>query len=380
MEALRARAEEASSDVAGDSQAKLLRQVETLQTQYSLAAENWRTIESSLNARLAALEKERDEATKREADVRKRARDISNKSRRIEEDLESANSQAATLSQGLETQQVEFKKLQQRLQTSEAALADTKADFDRQRKIWESELQQRIEEERTRWTLSVRTAESPSSAARKPSTPDNLHVRRTNQRLSSHDLSSYNLARRPSGIPSLRSPLGTPDFTTSPPVSRQESLVSLSHLNGLPPMTPSIQTENADEDFEGRSSPQQTLADVLSASTVHTGPSVALVERMSASIRRLESEKAAHKDELARLLAQRDEARDEVVSLMREVEAKRTADADVGGLRKELEQVKGRYEACLEMLGEKEEEVEELKGDVADLKRIYRELAEKMGR
>ncbi len=75
LEAMRMRAEEASSGVAGDSQAKLLRQVETLQTQYSIASENWQGIETTLLARITGLEKERDEALQRESDVRRKARE-----------------------------------------------------------------------------------------------------------------------------------------------------------------------------------------------------------------------------------------------------------------------------------------------------------------
>lgn len=76
LELMRARAEEVSSGATGDAQAKLLRQIETLQTQYSVASENWQGIEASLIARAAKLEKERDEATRREADVRKKAREV----------------------------------------------------------------------------------------------------------------------------------------------------------------------------------------------------------------------------------------------------------------------------------------------------------------
>lgn len=132
---------------------------------------------------------------------------------------------------------------------------------------------------------------------------------------------------------------------------------------------------------------------------------------MSASIRRLETEKAAHKDEMARVLAQRDEARDQVVVLVRETEARRVEEpgdkiggggvgaaagdgAGAGGMgvaegrgnadaevvRGELEALRKRYDACLEMLGEKEEECVELKGDVDEMKRIYRDLAAQMGR
>ena len=63
-------------DATGDAQAKLLRQIETLQSQYAVASENWQGIEASLIARATNLEKERDEATKREADIRRKAREV----------------------------------------------------------------------------------------------------------------------------------------------------------------------------------------------------------------------------------------------------------------------------------------------------------------
>lgn len=75
LEALRATAEEASSGAVGDAQVKLLRQIETLQTQYSIASENWQGMEASLVARAASLEKERDEALKRESEMRRKARE-----------------------------------------------------------------------------------------------------------------------------------------------------------------------------------------------------------------------------------------------------------------------------------------------------------------
>ncbi|KAG9248729.1 TATA element modulatory factor 1 DNA binding-domain-containing protein [Calycina marina] len=76
LEVMRARAEEVTTGATGDAQAKLLRQIETLQTQYAVASENWQGIEASLIARAASLEKERDEATKRETDIRRKAREV----------------------------------------------------------------------------------------------------------------------------------------------------------------------------------------------------------------------------------------------------------------------------------------------------------------
>ena len=54
---------------------KLLRQMETLQTQYALATENWQGIESSLLSRITNLEKERDEIERKDFDVRRKARE-----------------------------------------------------------------------------------------------------------------------------------------------------------------------------------------------------------------------------------------------------------------------------------------------------------------
>lgn len=98
---------------------------------------------------------------------------------------------------------------------------------------------------------------------------------------------------------------------------------------------------------------------------------------MSAAVRRLESEKADLRDEVARLVTQRDESREQVVDLMKEVEQKRGMEGRVSELEKEVKSVGERYETTLEMLGERSERVEELTQDVGDLKAMYRDLVEK---
>lgn len=163
---------------------------------------------------------------------------------------------------------------------------------------------------------------------------------------------------------------------------RQDSLQSLAqhaqHQNGEVAETPSIHAEQ-DADFfsHSPSSPHQTINDLVSVSTTAAGPSVQLVERMSSAVRRLESEKASTKEDLVRLSAQRDEARAEIVSLMREVEVKRASDERVKQLELEVKGLNERWQTTLEMLGEKSEEVEELRGDIEDLKGIYRDLVQR---
>lgn len=139
--------------------------------------------------------------------------------------------------------------------------------------------------------------------------------------------------------------------------------------------TPVSVSNDHDDFFDHR--PSSPLNDMVSASTAGAGPSVQLVERMSSAVRKLESEKVATKEDLARLSAQRDEARAEIVKLMQEVEKKREGDEKVKSLEREVEELGRRYQTTLEMLGEKSEEVEELRGDIEDLKGIYRDLVQR---
>lgn len=392
LEATRARVEEASASagaagVDGESSVKLMRQVETLQQQYSLAKGNWETIETSLNARVAALEKERDEATRRESEVRKKARDTAGHSRKFEDGLEAANEQIKNLKRELKARQDQVSNLETRLEQADSVHSDTRAELERQRKLWEADLQQRLEDEKQKWrremggfSPGVRN-ESPTFSRRGSPAFDasSLHIRRPTARLNSQDLASLHHdprggSRRSSAVPP-NGPSRTQTVSTdaSLELSRRES-----ETNSIPP-TPSIEIDqHPSEDFEDIASPQQTLGDFFSTSTAGpgVGPSVQLVERMSALVRKLESEKASFKDELNRLNTQRDDARNEVVELMREIEEKRQQDAKVASLEKELLELKGHYNASLEMLGEREEQVEELKMDVKELKTIYRELVE----
>jgi hypothetical protein len=75
LETYRARAEESSTGAGGDTQTKLYRQIETLQSQYNVASENWRGIEGTLLARIVGLEKDRDDLAGKEADLRRRLRE-----------------------------------------------------------------------------------------------------------------------------------------------------------------------------------------------------------------------------------------------------------------------------------------------------------------
>ncbi|KAH0556807.1 hypothetical protein GP486_005406 [Trichoglossum hirsutum] len=399
LEALRTRAEEVSTGETGDAQAHLLRQIETLQTQYAVASENWQGIEGTLLSRVSGLEKERDELSTRESQIRKKAREVVSilefplsfvyltleknlKSKRMEEELEESTGRLHSTERDLAECKEQLEKLKRRIEQAEATLVDARIQSEQDRKSWEHELLQKLEEERNKCRTEL--AQHPNGYAHSGTQSPS----RTNRKSSNADLVALQ-NRRLQGFstldPGTHSPISRRASSQQPHTSesgaspaRADSLSFVIPLNGNSnPGTPSVHTAEPEEFFDGVTSPasqHRTINDMISASTAGAGPSVQLVERMSAAVRRLESEKAATKEELARLSAQRDEAREEVVSLMREVEQKRAADEKVKELEEEMSKMSGRYETTLEMLGEKSELVEELRADVADLKQMYREL------
>ncbi|PVI03831.1 hypothetical protein DM02DRAFT_611951 [Periconia macrospinosa] len=417
LELLRSRSEEVSSSATGDSQAKLLRQIETLQTQYALASENWQGIEGTLTSRVAALEKDRDETAKRESEVQRKAREINSKARRLEDELETISDRSRTLEQDLAAQQASSQKLQTRLEQAEILANEARADLEREKKILEADFQHRLEEEKAKWRLEMqshamlpldanhlRTGSPGASYRRNSPDPLGIHNRRATPRSIVHGggaeipLSPMDRmldeARRPSSsrqrsfpttsTPSIRSPPPPPDIL--PPHHHPDTFPFSSSASALNGNTTTTTTSASNTpslgggiDFDESSSPHRSaINDMISVSTVGAGPSVQLVERMSALVRRLESEKATSKEEMTRLVSQRDEAREEVVALLREVDALKESVGNVAVLESEMKGLRDRYEGALEMLGEKSERVEELEEDVKDLKKVYRELVETM--
>ncbi|KAJ5489257.1 hypothetical protein N7539_004147 [Penicillium diatomitis] len=414
MESLRVRAEEASSGAQGDTQAKLLRQIETLQTQYSVASENWHALESSYISRLDAAEKERDLIGDKEKDLRKRLREMVRspmapddghswnlytdsslgfektlRVKELEEELEGCRETESELESQLHARSQDHEKVQEKLQTATNELASVKKEIIEQKKTSDANWAQKLEEERARWREQLSSLQQPRGISPVPSTR-----RSSNLDTIPSMLSDY----RPGSRRSSTLPPGSPDIATPPRQNSYPASVTQGTLSP-PPIntslgfsstileTPSITFEP--DEFFGSGEPAtpsafggtQTAAsrginDIISESTVGAGPSVQLVERMSATVRRLESERAGVKDELARVTAQRDEARKQVVDLMRELEDKKAADSRVKDLEAQLADIDQRYLTTLEMLGEKSEQVEELEADIADLKRIYRELVD----
>lgn len=385
LESFRARAEEASSNDAGDTHAKLLRQVETLQQQYVAASQNWQGIEGTLLARIGALEKDRDDAKGIEMELRRKLRDATTKVKNATKELEEAQSRLHTLEDETAQKDVDIRQIQRRNEHLEQSLSSLQKEFEAHKSRTEVDFARRLEEERTRWLASLPPPvaadklDSPMTASRKShgnliSLLDRSHSRRPSIQPYLFTDPNHSLTRMASSASIRVNGLGLVNSTTPETPSIISPEGEADEFFNVPP-TPASHITHDDSAGKGRN-----LNDIMSTSTLGAGPSIQLVERLSTTVRRLETEKAASKDELTRLTTQRDEARHEVVNLMREVEAKRTNDAEIKKLTDEHAELLVKYQAMLELLGEKTEQVEELKADVADVKTMYRELVDTMGR
>ncbi|MCJ1475593.1 hypothetical protein MMC13_004256 [Lambiella insularis] len=386
LESFRTRTEAFSSGTSNDTQAKLLRQIETLQTQYSVASENWRGIEGSLLARISNLETERDDIAKREGDIRRKARTMGNKCRQLEIQIEQSTSHIQELEQQISSQVNQLLTSNEAQAAAEAEVTRLREEERHEKEHWQARLDEQLETERRTLHPYPTGVSSPQLHADFPSSSNRPrgHTDKASPHARRH-LAGSNLGLV-GGVTSFPERLvttrnsGQPlQFSGARTPHRQDSLASTpqtSVYNGIPE-PPSCQTDNQVDFFDGNitpATPERTINDMFSASTAAAGPSVQLVERMSAAVRRLESEKAASREELDRLSAQRDEAREQVVALMREAEEKRAADAKNLELETEMTEMNQRYQTTLEMLGEKSELVEELQADITDVKQMYRDL------
>ncbi|KAM0486784.1 hypothetical protein ACHAPX_000047 [Trichoderma viride] len=382
LEGIRVTAEEATSSTGGEAQAKLFRQIETLQSQYASARKNWQGIEASLMSKTTSLESERDEAQRRESEMRKKARDAAKRSRTLEDELQDAQMQ-------LESCREELASLQKSSKATETALEQTRTDLDQEKQAASRAF---TTESGRQWIDEVAGAassrtqsrpESPllsvprtfSSEAVSLSVTNRIRRSPTPVNILDTAAEAFSPLRRSSAYLPPRIGTGPLSFYGSVPPSPFSPLDQ--PLESPPTIPPSVtERENGISDT-APSSPRNLAQDMISVSTVAAGPSVQLVERMSAAIRRLEAERVAAKEEMARVCSQRDEARSDMVSLMKDLEDAKTASARVPDLEKEVADLDTRYQTTLELLGEKSELVEELRADVDDVKTMYRELVER---
>eukprot|EP00270_Netrium_digitus_P013657 TRINITY_DN4566_c0_g1_i1.p1 TRINITY_DN4566_c0_g1~~TRINITY_DN4566_c0_g1_i1.p1 ORF type:complete len:796 (+),score=317.43 TRINITY_DN4566_c0_g1_i1:330-2390(+) len=99
----------------------------------------------------------------------------------------------------------------------------------------------------------------------------------------------------------------------------------------------------------------------------------ATYEHVEALLRQKEGELSTYTSRIAALESTRDSLAEELVKATTLCEALRSESALLPGMKAELEALRRRHASALELMGERDEQVEELRADLQDVKQMYRE-------
>lgn len=332
-----------------------------LQTQHAIASQNWQRIEGSLEIRNENLEKEKNDLMKRWEDERKKVKDavlsliydltkIDSK-RGVQLQLDGLKRDVRHLENEILKSQSLSQTYQETIQSLETRLVDQESKFTREKEslqeAFEIALDARLKEEKTKWEedqQSLYTA-SPFSTSFPLSSSIISRPHPRNQKSPSPQ---PELNVKPRGV----YPVRTTSYGDISHIRRSSRHLTSPLEVASPASTPIPQIVNLEDDDEREflnnsraDSPKNAAFDnvSISASTSTAGPSVNIMERMGAAVRRLENDLVATKEELSRSLKQRDEAREECVKLMSEVEEKRRFQDSVQQAQTQYAELENRY-------------------------------------
>ncbi|XP_057790644.1 golgin candidate 5 isoform X2 [Salvia miltiorrhiza] len=330
-----------------DSTRPLLRQIEAMQETATRRAEAWAAVERSLNSRLQEAEATAAAAEEKERSISERLTQTLSRINVLEAQISCLRAEQTQLTRSLEKERhkaaehrQEYLALKEEADTNESRAYQLEEELKELRRKHKEELhdalmhqellQQELEREKAARLDQERAARVQSSTV-----PDQVPIVR--QKSAAFD--SGNLTRKISSASSLS--------------SMEESFFLQTTLG-------------SSETFsENRSAGDGAMSPYYMKSVTSS--------TFEAALRQKEGELASYASRLASLESIRDSLAEELVKLTAECEKLRTEAATLPGVRAELEALRRRHSAALELMGERDEELEELRADIVDLKEMYRE-------
>ncbi|XP_051119303.1 golgin candidate 5-like isoform X2 [Andrographis paniculata] len=329
-----------------ESTRPLLRQIEAMQETASRRAEGWAAVERSLNSRLQEAEARAAASEEKERSVNERLSQTLSRINVLEAQISCLRAEQTQLTRSLEKErQKAAEHRQEYLALKE--VADTHESHARQLEDEIKEIKKKHKEElhelRTHQELLQQEIEREKAARFDQERSSHLSVNISDQspraRQKSAAFENSNLPRRTSSACSLN--------------SMEESYLLQTTLG-----SPGSYSENRIFG-EGASSPYYMRSLTSSA--------------FEASLRQKEGEIASYASRLASMESIRDSLAEELVKLTAQCEKLRIEAATLPKIRAELDALRRRHSAALELMGERDEELEELRADIVDLKEMYRE-------
>ncbi|ORZ09254.1 TATA element modulatory factor 1 TATA binding-domain-containing protein [Absidia repens] len=315
----------------------LLRQIEELQTQHSLVIKNRDQAEQSMNLRLQHTEKEYKQATDQLKTFKNEVQELKDELADHRQRMEGTQQEKRNLKTRLESIALEVEALQTQLKERQQKLDDQKAHeaktIDDVKKQYQKLMRERLQEEKKMW--------------------DAKNQQQRQQKQVEQELASKKLVDTSSASP----PFASGTIPTSP---RKEDTTSVIFKR----------SETHSPSTSARSSIDSGYTGVLNQPSYT--PSTLGTDRMQMTIRQMENQLSFYQTQLQIATQSRDELSDELATMSQEMETLRDECRKMNSLQKEHDDINRRYQASLELLGERTEQVEELRADIADVKDMYR--------
>ncbi|KAL7114143.1 hypothetical protein ACP275_04G101500 [Erythranthe tilingii] len=330
-----------------ESTRPLLRQIEAMQESAARRAEAWAAVERSLNSRLQEAEAKAAAAEEKEHSINERLTQTLSRINVLEAQISCLRAEQTQLSRSLEKERhrasenrQEYLALKEKADTHESRvsqLGDEIRELRRKHKeemhdalVHQELLQQELDREKT-----ARLDQERASCIQSSAIPDQSPI----SRQKSAAFENGNLTRKISSASSLS--------------SMEESYFLQSTLGS---------SDNFSEHRTAGDSPMNPY--YIKSMTSST---------FEAALRQKEGVLASYTSRLASLETIRDSLAEELVKMTAQCEKLQTEAATLPGIRAELEALRRRHSAALELMGERDEELEELRADIIDVKEMYRE-------
>ncbi|KAF7722332.1 hypothetical protein EC973_003422 [Apophysomyces ossiformis] len=301
----------------------LLRQIQELQNQHSVAIKNRDLAEQSMITRLQDAENERDKAIRKAEELDSKLAQIITQLETLQLSLGDAQKEKSGLLTQLDTERLAKKDLEE--QNEQLRKEKEQRDIEEGKAIeavkmnYRILLKERMREEKKQWEMKLKAEQA--NGMKNLEVPPSIAADNNDELGKSGK--ALHMANDPADNPAISS----------------RSSIDGSHI-GITTSSPSAQN--------------------------------VVIERLQANIRQLENQLSFYQTQLQSSSQSRDELSEEMLHMTLEMDKLRNECKAVHELERQHEELNARYQASLELLGERTEQVEELKADVNDVKEMYR--------
>uniref|UniRef100_A0A1D1XX67 Golgin candidate 5 n=1 Tax=Anthurium amnicola TaxID=1678845 RepID=A0A1D1XX67_9ARAE len=329
-----------------ESTRPLLRQIEAMQETAARKAEAWDGVERNLNARLEAAEAKAAAAEERERSMSERLSQTLSRMTVLETQIACLRTEQAQLSRSLEK---ERQRASESRQEYLAAMEEVATHEGRAR-----QLQDEIRELRNKHKEQLQEGMAQREVLEK-------EIER--ERSARSESEKIHLEK------SVTAQGPAAKHTTSYIENGNVSIRRLSSAGSLGSMEESIFLQSS-LDSDGSLSERRNASEATMSSYFLKSMTPNAFEAM---LRQKDGELSSYISRLASLESIRDSLAEELVKMTEQCEKLRAEAALLPGIRAELEALRRRHSSALELMGERDEELEELRADIIDLKEMYRE-------